>query len=167
MLLCDEPTGALDYPTGKLVLEVIARINAELGTTAVVITHNVAIAGMADRVIHLADGRIARIDVNAHKLTPVGAVLVKALDRKLLRDLWLMWSQVVTIALVVASGIGGFAGSLATVLLAGRWRASDSTQSARFADCLRRRQARAARRSSARIAAIPGVADVQTTVVST
>jgi putative ABC transport system ATP-binding protein len=52
VLLCDEPTGALDYTTGKLVLEVIARINRELGTTAVVITHNAAIAGMADRVAH-------------------------------------------------------------------------------------------------------------------
>jgi putative ABC transport system ATP-binding protein len=70
VLLCDEPTGALDYQTGKLVLEVIARINAELGTTAVVITHNAAIAGMADRVIHLGDGRIQRIERNAHKITP-------------------------------------------------------------------------------------------------
>ena len=70
VLLCDEPTGALDYPTGKVVLEVIARINAELGTTTVVITHNAAIAGMADRVMHLADGRITRVDVNARKLTP-------------------------------------------------------------------------------------------------
>lgn len=52
------------------MLEVIARINAELGTTAVVITHNVAIAGMADRVMHLADGRIAHVDVNAHKRSP-------------------------------------------------------------------------------------------------
>jgi putative ABC transport system ATP-binding protein len=70
VLLCDEPTGALDYQTGKLVLEVIARINAELGTTAVVITHNAAIAGMADRVIHLGDGRVQRIETNAHRLTP-------------------------------------------------------------------------------------------------
>jgi putative ABC transport system ATP-binding protein len=70
VLLCDEPTGALDYRTGKLVLEVIARINAELGTTAIVITHNAAIAGMADRVIHLGDGRIQRIDVNTRKLAP-------------------------------------------------------------------------------------------------
>jgi putative ABC transport system ATP-binding protein len=70
VLLCDEPTGALDYATGKLVLDVIARINAELGTTAVVITHNAAIAGMADRVIVLADGRIQREDRNARKLTP-------------------------------------------------------------------------------------------------
>lgn len=70
VLLCDEPTGALDYTTGKLVLEVIARINAELGTTAVVITHNAAIAGMADRVIHLGDGGIQRVERNAHKLSP-------------------------------------------------------------------------------------------------
>ena len=70
VLLCDEPTGALDYVTGKLVLEVIARINTELGTTAVVITHNAAIAGMADRVIHLGDGRIQKIVANSHKLSP-------------------------------------------------------------------------------------------------
>jgi putative ABC transport system ATP-binding protein len=70
VLLCDEPTGALDYQTGKLVLEVIARINRELGTTAVVITHNAAIAGMADRVIVLGDGRIQRVERNAHKLEP-------------------------------------------------------------------------------------------------
>jgi putative ABC transport system ATP-binding protein len=70
LLLCDEPTGALDYATGKLVLEVIARINRELGTTAVVITHNAAIAGMADRVIRLADGSIASIEVPARRLTP-------------------------------------------------------------------------------------------------
>jgi len=70
LLLCDEPTGALDYATGKLVLEVIARINRELGTTAVVITHNAAIAGMADRVVRVADGRIASIERPERRLTP-------------------------------------------------------------------------------------------------
>ena len=70
VLLCDEPTGALDYTTGKLVLEVIARINAELGTTAVVITHNAAIAGMADTVIHLGDGTVQRLVRNTHKVSP-------------------------------------------------------------------------------------------------
>jgi putative ABC transport system ATP-binding protein len=70
VLLCDEPTGALDYQTGKLVLDVIARINRELGTTSVVITHNAAIAGMADRVIHLGDGRIQKVVKNEHRLTP-------------------------------------------------------------------------------------------------
>ena len=70
VLLCDEPTGALDYQTGKVVLEVIAKINQELGTTAVVITHNASIAGMADRVMHMADGHIASVETNPHKLTP-------------------------------------------------------------------------------------------------
>jgi putative ABC transport system ATP-binding protein len=70
VLLCDEPTGALDYETGKLVLEVIAKINAELGTTAMVITHNAAIAGMADRVLRLGDGRIVGETRPARKLTP-------------------------------------------------------------------------------------------------
>jgi len=70
VLLCDEPTGALDYETGKLVLEVIAKINAELGTTAMVITHNAAIAGMADRVLRLGNGRIVGEARPARKLTP-------------------------------------------------------------------------------------------------
>jgi putative ABC transport system ATP-binding protein len=70
VLLCDEPTGALDYDTGKLVLEVIARINAELGTTAMVITHNAAIAGMADRVLRLGNGRIVGETRPEKKLTP-------------------------------------------------------------------------------------------------
>jgi putative ABC transport system ATP-binding protein len=58
LLLCDEPTGALDYQTGILVLEVIERVNRELGTTTAVITHNAPVAEMADRVITLHDGRI-------------------------------------------------------------------------------------------------------------
>jgi len=68
LLLCDEPTGALDYQTGLLVLEALSAINHDLGTTTVVITHNVAIAQMADRVIHFADGRIAHVDRNATKV---------------------------------------------------------------------------------------------------
>jgi putative ABC transport system ATP-binding protein len=59
ILLCDEPTGALDFQTGVLVLEVIERVNRELGTTTAVITHNAPIATMADRVLTMADGRIA------------------------------------------------------------------------------------------------------------
>jgi putative ABC transport system ATP-binding protein len=70
VLLCDEPTGALDYVTGKRVLDVIAKVNAELGTTAVVITHNASIAGMADRVIRLADGRVHSVTLNERKLSP-------------------------------------------------------------------------------------------------
>jgi len=70
LLLCDEPTGALDYETGKRVLEVIEGANRELGTTAIVITHNAAIAGMADRVIRIADGRVASDTRNATRLSP-------------------------------------------------------------------------------------------------
>ena len=70
VLLCDEPTGALDYSTGKLVLEVLARVNRELHTTIAVITHNAAIAGMADRVVHMSSGQIGEITRNEKKLTP-------------------------------------------------------------------------------------------------
>jgi putative ABC transport system ATP-binding protein len=69
VLLCDEPTGALDYPTGKLVLDALARANRQLGSTIVVITHNAAIGAMADRVMHLANGTLARIEVNARRLS--------------------------------------------------------------------------------------------------
>jgi putative ABC transport system ATP-binding protein len=70
VLLCDEPTGALDYETGKVVLAAIARANEKLGTTTVVITHNAAIAGMADRVLRLGGGRIIGEKRNAHRLSP-------------------------------------------------------------------------------------------------
>ena len=67
VLLCDEPTGALDSTTGVVVLEVLEKVNRELGTLTVLITHNVGIADMADRVIRLSDGRIAEERRNAHK----------------------------------------------------------------------------------------------------
>src|SRR2546422_1687647 len=70
VLLCDEPTGALDIQTGIVVLEVIQRVNQELGTTTAVITHNAAIADMADRVIHLADGHITTVHQNSKKISP-------------------------------------------------------------------------------------------------
>jgi putative ABC transport system ATP-binding protein len=70
VLLCDEPTGALDSKTGVVVLEALARVNEELGTTTVVITHNAAIAAMADRVIHLSDGRITGVETNARRIPP-------------------------------------------------------------------------------------------------
>jgi putative ABC transport system ATP-binding protein len=70
VLLCDEPTGALDIATGIIVLEAIARANEELGTCTALITHNAAIASMADRVIRLADGRIVDIETNAQKRQP-------------------------------------------------------------------------------------------------
>ena len=67
MLLCDEPTGALDSKTGIVVLEALERANRELGTTTAVITHNADIASMADRVIHLSNGSITKVDTNERK----------------------------------------------------------------------------------------------------
>jgi putative ABC transport system ATP-binding protein len=67
LLLCDEPTGALDYETGRVVLEVLERVNRELGASTAVITHNAPIARMADRVVRMSDGRIRGIEVNASK----------------------------------------------------------------------------------------------------
>ena len=70
VLLCDEPTGALDSKTGIVVLEALEKINRELGTATAIITHNADIAGMADRVIHLSNGRITEITTNEVKKAP-------------------------------------------------------------------------------------------------
>jgi putative ABC transport system ATP-binding protein len=70
VLLCDEPTGALDVETGRLVLRTIDIVNRELGAVTVVITHNVAIAGMADRVLRITSGRITEEQRNAHRISP-------------------------------------------------------------------------------------------------
>jgi putative ABC transport system ATP-binding protein len=70
VLLCDEPTGALDVATGIRVLETLVRANEELGTTTLLITHNADIASIGDRVIRFADGAIRGIDVNAHRARP-------------------------------------------------------------------------------------------------
>ncbi|NEP16651.1 MAG: ABC transporter ATP-binding protein [Leptolyngbya sp. SIO4C1] len=70
VLLCDEPTGALDFQTGRQVLETLAEVNRELGTTTAVITHNAAIAGMADRVITMRSGEITAVEHNPQKLSP-------------------------------------------------------------------------------------------------
>jgi len=70
VLLCDEPTGALDYATGKLVLEILDRINRELKTITAVITHNAAIAAMADRVLRISSGRIADVQRNERRASP-------------------------------------------------------------------------------------------------
>jgi putative ABC transport system ATP-binding protein len=70
VLLCDEPTGALDVRTGIVVLEAIQRANRELGTLTVIITHNAIMADMADRVIHLSDGRVHHLRVNENPVAP-------------------------------------------------------------------------------------------------
>jgi len=68
VLLCDEPTGALDVATGKVVLEAIAGINRRLGTTTVIVTHNAAVGGMADRTVRFADGQVSGVVVNARRM---------------------------------------------------------------------------------------------------
>jgi putative ABC transport system ATP-binding protein len=70
VLLCDEPTGALDFQTGVRVLSVLERVNRELGTTTAIITHNAPIAAIAHRVITLADGQIVKTDVPASRVAP-------------------------------------------------------------------------------------------------
>ncbi|MDE2561899.1 MAG: ABC transporter ATP-binding protein [Sphingomonadales bacterium] len=70
VLLCDEPTGALDSTTGVRVLETLERAHSELGTTVIVITHNVGIAALAHRVIHFRDGNIARVEINENPVEP-------------------------------------------------------------------------------------------------
>ena len=67
VLLCDEPTGALDSKTGVIVLEALERVNRELGTTTVIITHNVAQSEMAERIVFLSDGEVTEIRRNARK----------------------------------------------------------------------------------------------------
>jgi putative ABC transport system ATP-binding protein len=69
VLLCDEPTGALDSETGVIVLEVLQNINAELGTTTAIITHNQVVSKMAQRVIHLSDGRVSEIEEIAEQVS--------------------------------------------------------------------------------------------------
>lgn len=70
VLFCDEPTGALDSSTGRAVLHVLKDINEKLGATVLIVTHAAATAGMADRVIHFADGDVAKVIINKTKLTP-------------------------------------------------------------------------------------------------
>jgi putative ABC transport system ATP-binding protein len=72
VLLCDEPTGALDLRTGIVVLEAIERVNHDLGTLTVIITHNAVLAGMADRVIHLSNGRVHDVQQNPRRAPASG-----------------------------------------------------------------------------------------------
>ena len=90
LILCDEPTGALDYKTSKEVLELMERVNREYGCTLVIVTHNAAIAKMADRVLRLRDGRLASDEVNASPCPPpssIGRRAMTPLARRLPREL--------------------------------------------------------------------------------
>ena len=68
ILLCDEPTGALDYNTGKQVLRILQDMSRENGATVVIVTHNSAIAPIADRVIRMHDGRVTAVETNEHPM---------------------------------------------------------------------------------------------------
>lgn len=72
LLLCDEPTGALDYETGKLILSLLKKINDEKGCTVVLITHNIAIGGMGDRVARMRSGEIVEVTENPNPISPEG-----------------------------------------------------------------------------------------------
>jgi len=72
LLLCDEPTGALDYETGKLILSLLKKINDEKGCTVVLITHNIAIGGMGDRVARMRSGEIVEVNENPNPISPEG-----------------------------------------------------------------------------------------------
>ncbi len=69
LLLCDEPTGALDYKTGKMVLKLLENVNTDYKKTVVLITHNSAIAPMADKVIHVRSGRVEKIELNEKRVS--------------------------------------------------------------------------------------------------
>jgi energy-coupling factor transporter ATP-binding protein EcfA2 len=108
VLLCDEPTGALDSATGIIVLEALARVNEETGATTAIITHNAGIRKIAHRVFSFLDGRdrLRRGQRRPHQA--IGGELVNRLsmlDRKLLRDLGRLWAQALAVALVMACGV--------------------------------------------------------------
>jgi len=65
-LLCDEPTGALDYQTGKQVLKILQDMSRQKGSTVIIVTHNSALAPIADRVIHMHDAKVSSIELNEH-----------------------------------------------------------------------------------------------------
>lgn len=73
LLLCDEPTGALDYETGKQILAILAKTARETGTTVLIITHNSALAPMADRVIHINDAKVRKMEKNTHPI-PIASI---------------------------------------------------------------------------------------------
>jgi putative ABC transport system ATP-binding protein len=70
LLLCDEPTGALDHQTGRMILGLLAKINQKRGSTVIIVTHNTVIADMADRIVRISSGKIVEIRVNQSPVSP-------------------------------------------------------------------------------------------------
>ena len=170
VLLCDEPTGALDVKTGIVVLEAIARINRELGTLTAVITHNASIAEMADRVVYLSNGSIAKIVRQRRQETRNRTGLVKGtedvmrpLNQLLLSDLKRMWRQCVAISILLACGIATF------VMSTSAMRSIEKSQARYYSDYhfgdVFVQLTRAPTGLANRLAEIPGVQRVETRIV--
>ena len=161
VLLCDEPTGALDVRTGIVVLEAIQRANRELGTLTVIITHNAIMADMADRVIHLSDGHVHHLRVNEHRgagqLTEL--VMLSHLDRKLWRDLRRMKGQAFAVAMVMGCGLAMMIMARSLIFSLESTR-REYYEANRFAEVFAHLK-RAPNSLAARIKEIPGVATVQ------
>ncbi len=170
VLLCDEPTGALDISTGIVVLEALAQVNTELGTTTVVITHNAAIAQMADRVIRLADGRVTAVEdadreAGAARAVMVMPIGISALNRKLVRDLLAMKGQAFAIAMVVAAGVSMYVMYLSNFASL-QEHAGGVLQPAAICRRLRVAEARAAAGRRRKSPSLPGVSALETRVVA-
>ena len=167
VLLCDEPTGALDYATGMLVLEVLERVNRELGTTTAVITHNAAIAGDGrPRDPHAQRPDRRRRSRTTRRALAGGAGVVSARSiASCCATSGTCAGQVVAIALVVACGVAAFVVDARHATSRCSPRAGDYYAALPLRRRLRAAEARAASRCAARIAAIPGVAAVETRVV--
>ena len=146
-----------------MVLTAIARADTEIRSTTIVITHNSSISGMADRGLRLSHGRIADIERNLPQSKPGGAKLVSLLDRKVLRDLWALRGQVVTIALLVAAGVTVLIGSVSSYVSLVE-AAETYYRSSRFADIWADVK-RAPRSILPKIEAIPGVGVVEPRIV--
>ena len=165
VLLCDEPTGALDVGTGIAVLEAIDTVNRQLGTTTAVITHNAVIAGMASTELFrsLTDESPRSKSTAAANRRPISVGEMTAINRKLLRDLGAMKGQAIAIGAVVACGIAVFVMARATL------RSLETAKNAyyaenRFADIFTS-LVRAPTGLIHRVASIDGVAAVDHRVV--
>ena len=93
LLLCDEPTGALDYQTGKSILELLLEVNQLHGSTVLIVTHNAAIGAIGDRVVRMSSGRIAEIQINARRDSPEGIEWYEGIVQQTWRGIYLNKGQ--------------------------------------------------------------------------
>ncbi len=130
LLLCDEPTGALDFETGKHVLRLLVDLKNTLGKTILIITHNAAIAPMADRVIRLRSGEIDELHDNPRPAAAGGDHLVSVLDRKLLREVRSSGMMLLAITSIIAVGVMCFVYMRVGLPQPERWPSFATTASA-------------------------------------